>query len=135
LLNAVGLKVQRTIDDTAGLIAGVITEKNYDLACWGINFTAADIWFSLSTYASDSPTNYTGLKDAQMDQALAQLRAAANNDEIRDALAAVQRRWNEVVPSAVYGALETYAAYSGRVHGLVQTVRETFLFHDAYLDK
>lgn len=91
------------------------------------------MWFALSTFSSDSPTNYTGIADAQMDEALAELRAASDGDEIREALGAVQQRWNEIVPSAVYGALETYIAHGEHVHGLIPTTRETFLFHEAYV--
>jgi len=135
LLNAVGMQVQRTIGDTSQLIAGVVTNKDYDLACWSQNFTEADVWFNLGVFASNSPTNYSGIQDPAMDAALIDIRAARDSDELRAALGTMQERWNEIVPSAVWGAVETYIAHDDDVHGLVPTVRETFLFHDAYISQ
>jgi peptide/nickel transport system substrate-binding protein len=133
LLNGVGMKVTKTIVDTQRLIGEVITNVNYDLACWGINFTTADAWFSLSTFTSDSPTAYAGYKNPDMDRALGGLRAAGTLEEQRAALGEVQKVWNDTIPSAVWGALETYIAYSPKVHGLKSTAREIVMFDDAYL--
>lgn len=133
LLNGVGMKVTKTVVDTQRLIGDVITNVNYDLACWGINFTTADAWFSLSTFTSDSPTAYAGYKNPDMDKALGGLRAAGSLEEQRQALGEVQKVWNATIPSAVWGALETYIAYSPKVHGLKSTAREIVMFDDAYV--
>jgi peptide/nickel transport system substrate-binding protein len=134
LLNAVGMRVQTTIGTTAELIAGVITNRDYDLACWAAAYTESDVWFNLSIFTSGSPTNYSGIQDEQMDAVLTRLQAAGTLEERRDALRAMQERWNEIVPSAIWGAAETYVAHTDRVHGLIPTVRQTFLFHNAYVE-
>lgn len=134
LLNSAGMKVDRTIGDTAALISGVITKKDYDLACWSINLTDADAWFNLSIFSSNSPTNYAGIKDPEIDDALGALKAARTTDERQAALGELQERWNEVVPAALWGGAETFIAQSERIHGVVPTVRQMQLFHDAYVD-
>jgi peptide/nickel transport system substrate-binding protein len=55
LLGGVGIKVDKSIVDTQRLIGAVISDVNYDLACWGINFTTADAWFSSAPSRATAP--------------------------------------------------------------------------------
>ena len=136
LLNSIGMSVERTIVTTTELIARVITRKDFDTACWSLNLSTDELYYSLSTYDSkNSTTNYPGLQSPQMDAAVKKLLSAASADDKRTVLGEIQTIWTQTVPVVIWGGLETFIAYDKSVHGLKSTVRETFLFDKAYIQK
>ena len=107
---------------------------NYEMVCGGSSIFEESPLARLNAYEGGNPRNRTGLADAEMDAALAELRVAGTREEKKAALAKVQQRWNEVLPSAVLNASEEFIATKDTVRGLVYSRDTTPMFHQAYLE-
>ncbi|MEO8697558.1 MAG: ABC transporter substrate-binding protein [Acidimicrobiales bacterium] len=136
LLTSIGMTVETTIVTTNELIARVITRKDFDTACWALNLSTDELYYSLSTYDSkNTTTNYPGLQSPQMDEAVKKLLGAATADDKRTVLGEIQTIWTQTVPVVIWGGLESYIAFDASVHGLKKSARESFLFDKAYIKR
>ena len=132
---AAGLTLNLEIVPTfAALIEAVITNKNFDTACWGLNISDELSWvgFSNNMY-STSPSNFGGAKDAEMDAAIDALRVASSDAEVTAALTTIQERWSATVPSVVLLSAESRTLYHDDVEGIQQASNTMSFFDDAYL--
>ncbi|MEO5840615.1 MAG: ABC transporter substrate-binding protein [Acidimicrobiales bacterium] len=132
-LKAVGFKV--TTEFAATVISKVVTDANFDLACWGFNIGDASPWAALEQWISTSSNNRTGYKDAQMDAAVAELKIASTTATQKAAMAKIQEIWNRTVPSVVYETIEEVITWDKKVNGLTFPQDSVVYFSDAWLAK
>ena len=125
MLNAVGIEVDtsRANQDVTQVIADVITNKNFDLACWGAATTPDDYGFVQldSLFRSTSGSNRTGYKNPAMDAALDEVKKAATDDAKK---AAYKKIGDLVVADAVtipVAHAEERLTWSAKVHGPIAT--------------
>jgi peptide/nickel transport system substrate-binding protein len=134
-LEAVGFDVEVKNDwDINAMIKAVLVDGDFDLACWGFNIEE-EIPFNgmQQNFISDNPSNFTGYADPAMDQAIADLKAAATPEEELAAMADIEEIWAETVPSPIYESLEEMIIADGSVQGLLSNSASTVLFSDAFL--
>jgi peptide/nickel transport system substrate-binding protein len=133
-LEAVGFTVQHEVAPTTGdLIAKVITDANYDLACWSIQLFEAAPFVKLDRFfRSTSSANRNGYSNPDMDKALDDLRLAKDVAATKVAAAKIQTILNETGSHAVLRAGETSIAYSKKIHGLTYNAETMVYFDKAY---
>jgi peptide/nickel transport system substrate-binding protein len=135
-LTAVGIEVDMTRAniDVVQLIADVITNKNYDLACWGASATPDDYAYVQldSLLRSTSASNRTGYKSAAMDAALADAKKAATDADKTAAYKKIAELIVQDVPFVPVAAAEEYVAYSSKVQGARATAAGTLEFSKAF---
>jgi peptide/nickel transport system substrate-binding protein len=137
LLEAAGFTVQRDSSlAQSAQIAKVITEADYDLACWGNNmYDDGDPWAVLdSQLRSTVASNYRGYASAEWDAAVTELKEAEPGDETLAVLADLQEIWNETIPSMNYRAVENFAPTNERVHGIMSSHEGVLLFGEAFVE-
>jgi peptide/nickel transport system substrate-binding protein len=125
MLTAVGitLDTSRTNVDTNSVIADVITNKNYDLACWGLAVPPDDWGYVQvdSLLRSTSAGNRTGYKNPAMDAALDEIKRASTDA----AKAASYKKVAEFMVSdaviVVLAHVEERLTWSAKVHGVITT--------------
>jgi peptide/nickel transport system substrate-binding protein len=135
-LTAAGFEVDMTRSnlDVNQVIADVITNKNYDLACWGASTTPDDYAYVQldSLLRSTSGSNRTGYKSATMDAALNEAKKASTDA----AKTAAYKKIGEVlIADAVFAPIahaEEYVTYSSKVVGARATSAGTLEFSKAY---
>jgi peptide/nickel transport system substrate-binding protein len=131
-LEAVGMTVESQISDTNTHIAAVAVNKDFDLACWGLNISDSAIWRQIGfNFQSDSPSNRIGYKSPAFDAAIDELYAAPDDDARRAAVLKMSEIYAEDVPVAVVGAAEEGILVSPDVTGIMQTQQTMFMFQDA----
>jgi peptide/nickel transport system substrate-binding protein len=136
LLEAAGITVK--MDNTlpqAQQIAKVITDADYDLACWGNNmYDDGDPWAVLdSQLRSNVASNYRGYANAQWDAAVTELKKARTLDETKVVLKQLQQIWNESIPSMNYRSVENFAPLNPKLHGVMASQEGVVLFGAAFL--
>jgi peptide/nickel transport system substrate-binding protein len=111
----------------------VITDRDFDLACWGLA-PAQNLWPTFDRYfRSDSSGNVGGVDDAAVDAAIEELRLAGSAEETRSALADLQEAWNAVVPAQPLWAVEEFIAVAPELHGVTLDRTTVVRFEHAYL--
>jgi peptide/nickel transport system substrate-binding protein len=131
-LEAVGMSVDSQVTDTNTHIAAVAVNKDFDMACWGLNISDSAIWRQIGfNFASDSPSNRIGYKNPAFDAAIDELYAAPDDDARRAAVLKMSEIYAEDVPVAIVGAAEEGILISPSVTGIVQTQQTMFMFQDA----
>jgi len=136
LLEDVGFEVELLNNGSIqDLIAAVLINADYDLACWGFNMADDTPYIPVLQHTCASRSNRTGYCSEDMDAAVEQLRAASNNEEIQAALAAIWEEWQETVPSVSYETIEEYVLFKDYVRGALGTQAQGVMFHDAYIDR
>ena len=131
-LEAAGMDVDLTTTDVTTQIAAVTVDKNYDLACYGINVSDSTLWRQLGfNFFSTSSSNRLGYQSPEMDAALDELFAAPDDEGRVDAVAKVSAIWAEDVPMATIGATDEGIFWSEGVTGIQPTQQTVFLFQDA----
>jgi peptide/nickel transport system substrate-binding protein len=135
-LDAVGFDVETDLGaNLADHITRVRQEQDYEVACWGFSVDDANTWMRLNQNVGSSGTNATGYASDAMDAALADLRAAENDDQRKTALEAVQEVWNEEIPSVGLSAIEELIIWGDHVRGLDFTSKTVVFFDQAWIDE
>jgi peptide/nickel transport system substrate-binding protein len=131
-LEAAGMDVDLTVTDVSKVIAAVTVDKDYDLACYGINVSDSTVWRQLGfNFRSTSTSNRLGYASPEMDTALDALFAAPDQDATVEAVAQVAAVWAKDIPMAIIGATDEGIAVREGVTGIQQTQQTVFLFQDA----
>jgi peptide/nickel transport system substrate-binding protein len=135
MLEAVGFDV--TVENVPNEVVQerIVFTPDFDLATFGMSIFEESPMARLNQWETDSPRSRTGYADPEMDAALEQMRLAGDREAKREAMAEVQRVWNETVPSAVLFAREEFVATAPEVHGLVYSRDTVPMFHDAYIEE
>lgn len=135
LLQAVGFKVNVVLANNAGdIVQNVYVKKDFDLAHAGLGLydSIPDLGLD-STVSSTAMGNTSGYANPAMDQLLADLQAAKDNDAARAVIVKIQELWNETMPSAPISALPSFWAWQKNVHGVVPTATGIMLFDQAWM--
>jgi len=135
LLSAAGFTVKLKNDyDTNALIADILTNKSFDVGCWGFNFAeeAPEIALQqavLSTSAANA-MNYVNL---DVDAQIKLVREGKTEADRKVALEKIQEIWRTDMPTPVYEAIPEMIAWQKKVHGLKMTVGTVVLFDKAWV--
>ncbi|MEO8695335.1 MAG: ABC transporter substrate-binding protein [Acidimicrobiales bacterium] len=134
-LDAVGFNVEmQTAPATSDLIRIVVTEKNFDMACWSLQVFDAGAWVKLERFlGSTSTSNRSGYANPAMDAALADLRKAKTPDDRKRIIGQMQTIWNETAPSAIIRAGEPTVVWGNSLHGLTFNGEIIVHFDKAYI--
>ena len=136
MLEAAGFDVDVALGPvTQVLIPRVIVQADYEMAGWGFNADGATWVASLNdNLLSTSGSNRMAFGHPDMDAALGELYGAANVDDQRTALAAVQCVWSEQLPAMVYSVTEEGLVLAPNVKGVQRAGATIFLFANAYIE-
>jgi peptide/nickel transport system substrate-binding protein len=131
-LEAAGMEVDAQVVDSATHIGAVAVQKDFDLACWGMNVSDSALIRQIGfNFQSDSPSNRIGYKNPEFDALIDQLYAAPDDDARRAAVAEMAELYAADVPMAVVGALEEGVMIREGVTGVLPTQQTMFMFQDA----
>ncbi len=134
-LEAAGMDVDAQVLDTNSQIAAVAVNRDFDLACWGLNVSDSAIWRQIGfNFASDSPSNRIGYKSAAFDAGIDELFAAPDNEARLEAVAKLGEIYAAEVPVAILGAAEEGIMFRDGVTGIIPTQQSMFMLHDASID-
>jgi peptide/nickel transport system substrate-binding protein len=138
LLEAAGFEVNaETSLNQPDQINRVISQADYDIACWGNNlYDDSDPWTVLDyQLRSTSRSNYRGYASSEWDAALDELKRARDLAEQKAALATLQQVWNESVPSANFATTEVLVATGDHVRNVRPSQEAMLLLDDAYVEE
>ncbi|MEO8695169.1 MAG: ABC transporter substrate-binding protein [Acidimicrobiales bacterium] len=138
MLQAVGIDAQLdTSRDAATIANGVIVNKNFDVVGWGLALTPDDgaLVALTSNLSSTSGANFSGYKNAAVDQAIKDLRKASNDDQKKAAFKIIAEQVAIDVPFLPIFKLENFIVWSGKVHGVVPTSRVVVLWDKVWMEK
>jgi peptide/nickel transport system substrate-binding protein len=131
-LEAAGMEVDTQVVDSATHIGAVAVQKDFDLACWGMNVSDSALIRQIGfNFQSDSPSNRIGYKNPEFDALIDELYAAPDDDARRAAVAEMAALYAADVPMAVVGALEEGVMIREGVTGVLPTQQTMFMFQDA----
>jgi peptide/nickel transport system substrate-binding protein len=135
LLTAAGFKVDLKNDyDVNALVADVLNNKNYEMACWGFNMAEEAPEIALQqAVLSTSPANAMNYQNTAVDALINQVRTAKTDDERKTALDGIAKIWQQDEPTPIYEAIAEMIAWRKDVHGLKFTVGTVVLFDKASL--
>jgi peptide/nickel transport system substrate-binding protein len=136
MLQAAGMEVQYQNDkDTAGVVAQVITARDFDVVVnWaiGTDFNADNTFASLyNTFYKD--TLRYGYGSPDMDAGLDALRMATTDDQRTAAFKKIAEVWVRDQPAAVVAAVPSSWIASAKVHGLTPNSSDVVLLDKAWL--
>ena len=136
MLEAAGFDIEVDLGPvTTVLIPRVIIQADYEMAGWGFNADGATWVASLNdNLLSTSGSNRMAFAHPDMDAALGELYGAANVDDQRAAIAAVQCVWAEQLPAMVYSVTEEGLALAPNIKGVQRAGATIFLFGNAYIE-
>jgi peptide/nickel transport system substrate-binding protein len=134
LWEAVGMDVTIEQVTQQELLRRTIAEPNFEVAMLGFAILDPAPWSTVNGLASDSPRSRTAYASPAMDDALAQLRAAADNEETTQALGAMQEVWNEEFPLIVFSHTTWAVLVADHVHGMEYGPDMTPYFHRAWVE-
>lgn len=136
MLEAAGFKVQLKNDyDTNALVADVLTTKNFDVACWGLNMSEEEPYISLiQAVDSRSTSNSMNYVNDKVDAQIKIVREAKTDAERKAALDEIQKIWVDEVPTAVYEAIPEMIAWRKEVQGLKMNASTIVLFDKAWIN-
>ena len=135
LLTAAGFTVKLKNDyDVNGLVADILNQKAYDVACWGFNVAeeAPEIAL-LSAVLSTSAANSMNYVNTDMDAQIQLVRSAKNDAERKAALDKIQEIWRQDMPTPVYESLIELIAWNKNIKGIRPTVATTVMFDKAWI--
>jgi peptide/nickel transport system substrate-binding protein len=131
-LEAAGMEVDAQVVDSATHIAAVAVNRDFDLACWGMNVSDSALIRQIGfNFRSDSPSNRIGYQNPEFDAAIDELYAAPDDDARRAAVAKMAELYAADVPMAVVGAVEEGVMIREGVTGVLPTQQTMFMFQDA----
>ncbi|HEV8296651.1 MAG TPA: ABC transporter substrate-binding protein [Acidimicrobiales bacterium] len=138
MLQLAGIDAQLdTSKSTTDMSLQVTTQKDFDLAGWGIALSPDDGAMAglAQNFSSTSPTNRVGYKNAVVDQALKDIRAAKTDDDKKAAYKKIAEAIHTDLPIVVWSKIEEFNTWSAKVHGIVPMGRAIVLFHQAWIEK
>jgi ABC-type oligopeptide transport system substrate-binding subunit len=115
----------------------VVVQKDFDITGWGLAISSDDGAMAAlaQNLASTSPSNRTGFKNAKVDQAQKDLRAAATDDQKKAAFKIIAEEVNAQLPWITRLAQETFRVISPKVHGAVGGLKSLMYFDKAWMEK
>jgi peptide/nickel transport system substrate-binding protein len=135
LLTAAGFNVKLKNDyDTNSLVADILTNKSYDVGCWGFNFAEEAPEIALQqAVLSTSTANAMNYVNLDVDAQIKIVREGKTEADRKAALEKIQDIWRTDMPTPVYEAIPEMIAWQKKVHGLKMTVGTVVLFDKAWI--
>jgi peptide/nickel transport system substrate-binding protein len=121
MLQAAGMQAELdTTKDTTQQIVQVTIQKDFDLAGFGIAVSNDDGSMAAlaQNFSSTSPSNRVGFKNAKVDQALKDLRAARTDDEKKKQFGIIATEVSNELPVYAWSKVEEFVVFHDNVHGL-----------------
>jgi peptide/nickel transport system substrate-binding protein len=121
MLKAVGIDASvDTSKDTTGQISQVTIQKDFDITGFGIAVSNDDGAMAAlaQNFSSTSPSNRVGFKNAKVDQALKDLRAAKTDDEKKMQFGIIATEIANELPALPWSPIEEFVVWHDNVHGL-----------------
>jgi peptide/nickel transport system substrate-binding protein len=120
-------------------IAEVIVRKDYDLACFGTTISDEEPFFAinrdLNSALGGNAGNFAGYANPDVDQAIADGRAASTTEGKQEAIDTIATAFAEDVPFLTLGASTEFVAYGDGLRGVEPTVSTLVLFDKAWLEQ
>jgi peptide/nickel transport system substrate-binding protein len=137
LLESAGITVntERANVPVSEQVADVITKKDYDIACWGLQMTPDDAASGQidQFLRSTSGSNRSGYANPEMDAALDDLQAAQTDEDRTAAYTKIAELWTEDVPSVPLLHLEQGVFWRDEVKGIRAVGLTSVALDDAWL--
>jgi peptide/nickel transport system substrate-binding protein len=135
LLDRAGFSINLDATVAVGpFVQKVNVERNYQLACQGLNIDDASPWIGFGRFlGGGSGANFLNYKNADMDRAIAGMKNTTNVDELKRYVADAQKVFNETFPAAALFPAEQLTIVSPKLHGVVPTGGSIVLLGKAYL--
>jgi len=135
-LEAIGFEVELELVPTVtDLIARMSVQRDYDLAGYGLNYREGDPYSKMFSTMHSTGTQTNGVATSpEMDAALEKLQGAVDDDVAREALAEVQRAYNETVPFLTWMPFAEISAWADNVHGVKGGANSMVHFDEAWID-
>jgi peptide/nickel transport system substrate-binding protein len=134
-LAAVGIDLQVNVDGGTDEQVQALAQRDFDLACWGLQLTADDVGADSlrQNLYSTLGTNRGGYESAEMDAALDALRTGRDAASRQAAYRRIAALYARDLPFYVDAAIEEYVAWNGRVAGVTPTLGSVVAFDAAWL--
>jgi peptide/nickel transport system substrate-binding protein len=136
-LEAVGMTVDdtKTGVDVNAILGEVITKKDYDLACWGLQFSPDDgtVQQIESFLRSTSASNRTGFKSTPIDGIISELKKATTDEAKTAAYKKIADIWSTDAPSVPLAHVEERIVWTAKVHGVSTTAQSQVLLAKAWI--
>jgi peptide/nickel transport system substrate-binding protein len=139
MLDAAGFEVDLNDEqDLAGNIAAVMVRRDFDLACFGSSISDAEPFFALnrdfnSQFAAGQGGNYAGYVNPDVDEAIADGRAASSEDDIRAAISRIAEAYASDVPFLALAAQPETVLLADGLEDVRPTANTVMMFDRAYL--
>jgi peptide/nickel transport system substrate-binding protein len=136
MLEQAGFDVRTDTNMTvAERVNRVRVDANFELACWGLTWSEADVALRMYQNFHSSQNIPHGYVSPEMDAAIEALQQATTNDAVKSALGDMQELWNRDMPSIPLASVPEAVVWGAHVHGIVPTSKTVVLFNQAFLDE
>jgi peptide/nickel transport system substrate-binding protein len=135
-LAVVGIELQLDVDGGTDEQVQALTQRDFDLACWGLQVTPDDLGADSlrQNLYSTLGTNRSGYESAEMDAALDALRLAADPAAVQSAYRRIAELYARDLPFYVDAAVEEYVVWSADVVDVTPTLGSVMAFDRAWLE-
>jgi peptide/nickel transport system substrate-binding protein len=135
MLQVAGFTVETKLVDNVSV--DVITNRDYDSACWGLSAHTDDLgfWNLYNNFASTSGSNRAGYKSQAMDAGLNIVRAASTDEQKKAGYKAMSEAFIKEIPMIAIDALPETIASQPSVQNLAKTVQSMVHYDKAWIKK
>jgi len=136
-LQAVGIDVAASNDtDVNGVVAKVLTQRDYDLANWGLGMSdESDGNYTQLLGSFGSQSKRYGYSSPDMDAGIEALRVADTDAKKIAAYKTISEVWIRDAPALVITYIPQAVITSPKVHGIVRTAQAVTLYDKAFMTK
>ena len=136
-LQAVGIDVQASNDtDVNGVVAKVLTQRDFDLANWGLGMSdESDGNYTQLLGSWGSQSKRYGYSSPDMDAGIEALRVADTDAKKIAAYKTISEVWIRDAPALVITYIPQAVITSNKVHGIVRTAQAVTLYDKAFITK
>ncbi|WP_235734808.1 ABC transporter substrate-binding protein [Nocardioides alcanivorans] len=132
MLEDAGFKIELDlVRDVAEQVARLYATNDFDLALGAMSI-AEDPYMSLmNNIYSGSPSNPAGYANKEMDALIDELQTKQPLEAI-DTLEAINKLWQESIPSVVLAEGGFFSPWQDNIHGIDKSSNDIQLYHDAW---
>jgi peptide/nickel transport system substrate-binding protein len=136
-LQAVGMDVQASNDtDINGVVAKVLTQRDFDLANWGLAMSdESDGNYTQLLGSFGSGSKRYGYSSPDMDAGIEALRVADTDAKKIAAYKTISEVWIRDAPALVITYIPQAVIASPKVHGIVRTAQAVTHYDKAWMEK
>ena len=135
MLQLAGFTVETKLVDNVSV--DVITNRDYDSACWGLSAHTDDLgfWNLFNNFSSTSGSNRAGYKSPAMDAGLNQVRAASSDEQKKAGYKAMSEAYIKDIPMISVDALPESIVSQPSVQNLAKTVQSMVHLDKTWIKK